>query len=699
MTQTRFLMMILVVGLVSVGTAAQSVPVPKDIPSIAKAANGSIVSIVMSDDKGKPIAQGTGFVVSKDGLLVTNYHVIAEGVSAVAKFPDGAFYLIDGVVASDKSRDVAILKALGHNFRPLSLGNSDRVQVGEEVVAIGSPLSLESTVSNGIVSGMRTAEDLGGKFLQVTAPISPGSSGGPLFNMMGEVIGITTMYIKGGENLNFAIPINDAKRLLLTDSTKLNKLPNEKVPQESSETSGASGNLCRYFLDRITSSLPQVPTLCQDDRLSSGNKAFSIFSPNPVLAGSFRRAWSTALFQTIQAAAIDGPCQAGCLVSISDARMASASVRYETYISKESQAAIKDRLKQLGGFGSDGAYFLEWGQLLSGTKSTYPLGQHNAKYLVSDACKNYLGALGKDPLLSEEFKNHPKEFPSLPTCSVMMTTDFSIYVLVDFPSSFMTVFGNFMDPLADAFHRLSPYDGQIIFRGPWNTYNDGTTGRAYRQYSLRWLAFIHDEVSSGTRTLPESAAVMVDWAEQNGQGSADSLFAKEDKTGAVIVRNAAVYKIVRFQEHSKIQLTDGSEWTVSSDTSSKCGLLVGDEIFLMAQKSAEGTDQTHVAKGPCTLDAAFADAWPASNGPITKNASISPDRQPTWEEYWGDIKYCYQNPTNNLQMQDGTVVGCKLMIAPIEQREQDCKSKNPQNNPSACKSFLKGYKDVKAGRL
>src|SRR5271168_2602588 len=123
--------------------SAQSAPVRKDIPAIAKSANGSIVSIVMSDKDGKPLGQGSGFLASTDGLLVTNYHVIAEGISAVAKLPDGAFYLIDGVVASDKSRDVAILKAHGHNFRPLSLGNSDRVQVGEEVVAIGSPLSLE----------------------------------------------------------------------------------------------------------------------------------------------------------------------------------------------------------------------------------------------------------------------------------------------------------------------------------------------------------------------------------------------------------------------------------------------------------------------------------------------------------------------------------------------------------------------------
>lgn len=236
MTQTRFLMMILVVGLVSVGTAAQSVPVRKDIPSIARTASGSVVSIVMSDKEGKPLGQGSGFVVSADGFIVTNYHVIAEGASAVAKFPDGAFYIIDGVVASDKVRDIAILKAHGHNLRPLKLGNSDRLDVGEQVVAIGSPRGLESTVSDGIVSGVRSLEEKGGKYIQITAPISPGSSGGPLFNMSGEVVGITTMYLKNGENLNFAIPVNEAKVLLRSASSKSKSFPDGHASTEAEQT-------------------------------------------------------------------------------------------------------------------------------------------------------------------------------------------------------------------------------------------------------------------------------------------------------------------------------------------------------------------------------------------------------------------------------------------------------------------------------
>ena len=219
----------LLIGLMAALTGAQSAPSQKDIPTIVKAAKGAVVSIIVSDKDGHPVAQGSGFVISKDGRIVTNYHVIETGRSAIVKLPDGAFFVVDGVLAFDKGRDVAVIKAHGENFRTVTLGDSDRVQVGAAVVAIGNPLSLESTVSNGIVSGIRNIEKEGGTFLQTTAPISPGSSGGPLFSMTGEVIGITTLYLKGGENLNFAIPINDEKRLLLLDS-KVHDFPNEIDP-------------------------------------------------------------------------------------------------------------------------------------------------------------------------------------------------------------------------------------------------------------------------------------------------------------------------------------------------------------------------------------------------------------------------------------------------------------------------------------
>jgi S1-C subfamily serine protease len=107
-----------------------------DIPAISRDANGSIVSIVMSDKDGHPIAQGSGFLISKDGQVVTNYHVIRNGRSAVIKFPNGTLFAVDGVLVIDEDRDVAIIKVHGNGFKALTLGDSDQLKVGEEVVAM-----------------------------------------------------------------------------------------------------------------------------------------------------------------------------------------------------------------------------------------------------------------------------------------------------------------------------------------------------------------------------------------------------------------------------------------------------------------------------------------------------------------------------------------------------------------------------------
>ena len=244
------------VPLLLAAMSAQNAPITNkgrhlDIPAISREANGSIVSIVMSDKDGHPIAQGSGFLISKDGHIVTNYHVIKTGRSAVVKLPSGAFFAVDGVLASDKSRDVAIVKVNGNSFKALTLGDSDRLQVGEEVVAIGNPLSLESTVSNGIVSAIRTIEDEGGKFVQITAPISPGSSGGPLFNMAGEVVGMTTSHIKGGENLNFAIPINDVKLMLRATLSTVSALPDEPEDKPTSTNQGPDFKATVSFMRKM----------------------------------------------------------------------------------------------------------------------------------------------------------------------------------------------------------------------------------------------------------------------------------------------------------------------------------------------------------------------------------------------------------------------------------------------------------------
>jgi S1-C subfamily serine protease len=172
----------------------------------------SVVLIVVHDKAGQPIRQGSGFFVDANGKLVTNFHVIRDAAGAVVKSSDGAFYQVAGVLKTDKQNDLAVLRVLGKDFRPLPLGDSDAAHVGDKVLAIGSPLGLDETVSDGLISGIRDAD--GFKVFQTTAAISSGSSGGALLNLRGQVIGVTTAQLTAGQNLNFAIPVNYVKSLL-----------------------------------------------------------------------------------------------------------------------------------------------------------------------------------------------------------------------------------------------------------------------------------------------------------------------------------------------------------------------------------------------------------------------------------------------------------------------------------------------------
>lgn len=179
---------------------------------IAKKAFGSTVLLVMEDTNGQPRSLGSGFVV-RSGEIATNLHVVEGAGSGYAKLVGQQMkYDIEGITAVDAERDLVVLKISATGSPALALGNSDTVQVGESVYAVGNPQGLEGTFSQGIVSSVREVGT--DKLLQITAPISPGSSGGPVLNGKGEVIGVSVATFRGGQNLNFAIPSNYLKTLL-----------------------------------------------------------------------------------------------------------------------------------------------------------------------------------------------------------------------------------------------------------------------------------------------------------------------------------------------------------------------------------------------------------------------------------------------------------------------------------------------------
>jgi S1-C subfamily serine protease len=192
----------------------QAVPLPpaKLVPSqgpktpreIAQEAFPSVVILVLQDSKGQPTSLGSGFVL-RDGLVVTNRHVIEGAASGYSRIVGASTkYTIAGTVAVDDAHDLAIVAVNGLKAPALPIGNSSDVAVGDDVYAVGNPQGLEGTFSQGIVSAVRRVE--GDTILQITSPISPGSSGGPILNNRGQAIGIAVATFMGGQNLNLAIP-------------------------------------------------------------------------------------------------------------------------------------------------------------------------------------------------------------------------------------------------------------------------------------------------------------------------------------------------------------------------------------------------------------------------------------------------------------------------------------------------------------
>jgi hypothetical protein len=176
---------------------------PWSVSEVAKLAD-RVVLIEMEgrDMLGAIGKSGSGFLVSASGRIVTNYHVIDKALGGTITLNDGRKITDFVVVGYDVEKDLAIIDIAGDGYPFCRLGDSDAVALGDSVVAIGSPLGLQNTVSEGIVS------KIWADGIQTTAAISPGSSGGALFNLFGEVIGVTTAGTQLGENIGWALPSN-----------------------------------------------------------------------------------------------------------------------------------------------------------------------------------------------------------------------------------------------------------------------------------------------------------------------------------------------------------------------------------------------------------------------------------------------------------------------------------------------------------
>jgi S1-C subfamily serine protease len=219
-------------------------PQAKSIPQIVKESKPAIVEIVTVDDQGKPKMFGTGFFVSPDGLVVSNFHVIEGASSITAINNNGAVFFFDRIVAHPTGVDLAVLKFQAHDVPLLPLGKSiDRTE-GEKVIVIGNPTGLTGTVSDGIISAFREEHSL----IQITAP-TPGSSGSPVLDEDGKVIGIATVQIQAGQNLNFAIAVEKVTDTL-SSIAQATPSPHALLPDENKSRSEAIFNRGNEYLRR-----------------------------------------------------------------------------------------------------------------------------------------------------------------------------------------------------------------------------------------------------------------------------------------------------------------------------------------------------------------------------------------------------------------------------------------------------------------
>jgi tetratricopeptide (TPR) repeat protein len=186
----------------------------EELPILIKQIEPSIVVVITYGDQGKRLGQGTGFFVNHAGDVITNHHVLEGASRVVVKTKDGKTYKVKRVLANDKEGDLIRLAVdlQGDTMRPMPLSDSTP-EVGERIFVIGTPLGLERTVSDGIISAVREIPEFG-KIIQLTAPISPGSSGSPVVNMNGKVIGVATFFVIAGQNLNFAIPVERVRNMI-----------------------------------------------------------------------------------------------------------------------------------------------------------------------------------------------------------------------------------------------------------------------------------------------------------------------------------------------------------------------------------------------------------------------------------------------------------------------------------------------------
>ncbi len=233
---------------------AQNATASLDATKIYEQASPAVVTITVLDETGKK-RLGSGVIVKPDGVIVTNYHVIRGAVSANVHLKNGDIYDEVGILETDERKDIAVIKIKAIGLPAVSFSDSNNVKVGQVIYALGSPIGLDGTFSSGMVSSIRPAKEVsnqldGFRFIQFTAPVSHGSSGGPLLDEQGKIVGLVSSGFTNAQNLNLAIPANYVMPLASGTSSSfrsLSKMPEGKekaVARPPAEILASAKSIC-----------------------------------------------------------------------------------------------------------------------------------------------------------------------------------------------------------------------------------------------------------------------------------------------------------------------------------------------------------------------------------------------------------------------------------------------------------------------
>jgi serine protease Do len=282
--------------LVSPLVLAQQQAPTKSAAAILKENDSALALILSADDN--TVSLGSGFFIGDGSAVVTNFHVISGAKKVVLKTGTGQVLSAETVYGFDEKKDLAILRVTGATgSHVVALGDSDKVAIGESIVVVGNPEGFEKTVTNGLISGLRTLDEQ--KLFQISAPISHGSSGGPVFNDRGQVIGVVVAFWKDGQNLNFAIPINRVSEMWAARrEVSLASLPpsTETVARAASDI---EGGWAATFADSVSSGQLSF-TMVQDGTSVRGTYTSSMGGGGTITGNVLDKKFSFELTQTIK---------------------------------------------------------------------------------------------------------------------------------------------------------------------------------------------------------------------------------------------------------------------------------------------------------------------------------------------------------------------------------------------------------------